>query len=179
MRLKYLSSISIVHFTRSTRLILKIWYLKYNVFSGFMQRISRISCYTVCYIMLWMLCNWYYSNSVCFCIGSDLIIRLYVDAAYGILIHDGKSYSGARRRRSTRSEIREAEERHQIQRRGWSRNTFRPRRTRDQYAKILGRSSRIRSGAGDHLAGRTTWVAWPHRRGRGTSISSTFGSARE
>ena len=31
---------------------------------------------------------------MCFRIGSDLIIRVYVDAAYGILIHDGKSHSG-------------------------------------------------------------------------------------
>ena len=33
-------------------------------------------------------------NTYRFCIGSDLIIRVYVDAAYGILIHDGKSHSG-------------------------------------------------------------------------------------
>jgi hypothetical protein len=32
---------------------------------------------------------------VCFCIGSDMIIRVYVDAAYGVHIHDGKSHSGA------------------------------------------------------------------------------------
>ena len=32
---------------------------------------------------------------VCFRIGSDLIIRVYVDAAYGVHIHDGKSHSGA------------------------------------------------------------------------------------
>jgi hypothetical protein len=32
---------------------------------------------------------------VCFWIGSDLIIRVYVDAAYGVHIHDGKSHSGA------------------------------------------------------------------------------------
>ena len=32
---------------------------------------------------------------VCFRIGSDMIIRVYVDAAYGVHIHDGKSHSGA------------------------------------------------------------------------------------
>ncbi len=32
---------------------------------------------------------------VCFRIGSDLIIRVYVDAAYGVHIHDEKSHSGA------------------------------------------------------------------------------------
>ncbi len=32
---------------------------------------------------------------VCFRIGSDLVIRVYVDAAYGVHIHDGKSHSGA------------------------------------------------------------------------------------
>ena len=32
---------------------------------------------------------------MCFRIGSDIIIRVYVDAAYGVHIHDGKSHSGA------------------------------------------------------------------------------------
>ena len=32
---------------------------------------------------------------VCFRIGSDLIIRVYFDAAYGVHIHDGKSHSRA------------------------------------------------------------------------------------
>jgi hypothetical protein len=32
---------------------------------------------------------------VCFRIGSDMIIRVYVDAAYGVHINDGKSHSGA------------------------------------------------------------------------------------
>ena len=32
---------------------------------------------------------------MCFRIGSDLIIRVYVDAAYGVHIHDGKLHSGA------------------------------------------------------------------------------------
>jgi hypothetical protein len=34
-------------------------------------------------------------SGVCFRIGSDMIIRVYVDAAYGVHIHDGKSHSGA------------------------------------------------------------------------------------
>lgn len=32
---------------------------------------------------------------VCFRIGSDMIIRVYVDAAYGVHIYDRKSHSGA------------------------------------------------------------------------------------
>ena len=32
---------------------------------------------------------------VCVRIGSDLVIRVYVDAAYGVHIHEGKSHSGA------------------------------------------------------------------------------------
>ena len=60
---------------------------------------------------------------VCFRIGSDMIIRVYVDAAYGVHIHDGKSHSGwgihsARGRRTTRSKVGEAEERHEVQYRG-------------------------------------------------------------
>ena len=40
-----------------------------------------------------------------FRIGSDLIIRVYVDAAYGVHIHDGKSHSGAYTVLATRSYI--------------------------------------------------------------------------
>jgi hypothetical protein len=36
-----------------------------------------------------------WTAGVCFRIGSDLVIRVYVDAAYGVHIHDGKSHSGA------------------------------------------------------------------------------------
>ena len=36
-----------------------------------------------------------HTAGVCFRIGSDLIIRVFVDAAYGEHIHDGKSHSGA------------------------------------------------------------------------------------
>jgi hypothetical protein len=36
-----------------------------------------------------------WTAGVCFRIGSDRSIRVYVDAAYGVHIHDGKSHSGA------------------------------------------------------------------------------------
>ena len=36
-----------------------------------------------------------WDSGVCFRIGADMKIRVYVDAAYGVHIHDGKSHSGS------------------------------------------------------------------------------------
>jgi hypothetical protein len=46
--IKYLNS----SFNHINSINIKNLIFKYNTFSGYIQRISRISCYTVCYIML-------------------------------------------------------------------------------------------------------------------------------
>ncbi len=71
-----------------------------------------------------------HTAGVCFRIGSDLIIRVFDDAAYGEHIYDGKSHSGVYTVLGLGGLLH-----------------------RDQSAKLLGRS-RIWSGAGDHLPGQ-------------------------
>ena len=87
---------------------------------------------------------------MCFRIGSDLIIRVYVDAAYGVHIHDGKSHSGAYTVLATRSEIGKTEKRHEVEHRGRTGGAIRPRRTWNQPTQ-LPRRAEIRYCAGDHL----------------------------
>ena len=76
-----------------------------------------------------------------------MIIRVYVDAAYGVHIHDGKSHSGAY---TVLGEIRKAEKNHEIQHRGRAGGVVGPCWQRNKLAQLLGRV-RIRGGPSDYL----------------------------